>query len=505
MTENKFYVTTPIYYVNDLPHLGHTYTTLLADVINRYYSLIGKKTFFLTGTDEHATKISEIAKKQNLNPQKYCDTIVPHWKNAWEQLGIKYNRFIRTTDTDHIRTVEKILDILYQKGDIYKGTYEGLYCIHCEKFLSKEELIENKCPDHKVEPVKYKEENYFFRLSKYKEKIISVIETDQLKILPQTRKNEILGKLSLNLEDISISRKYADWGIQIPFDNTQTTYVWIDALINYLSGVDYFGIYNKDNSYLWPADLHLMAKDILWFHSVIWTGLLLALDIPLPKKLYVHGFFTINGQKMSKTIGNIIRPQQLIETFGTEATRLLVISHIPSGLDGDFTIPDLIEKYNMLLANNYGNLISRTFAMIKKYFNNKLKVKGCSTETLQHIIKIVQTYSQQIENIELNKMAFCAFEISDIANRYIQQKTPWVLAKNNNFEELSSVLSNLLYYIKSATLLLTPFMPQITQKVLSMFNESTNISTEFKKLILENKIDIHTEIVKDAEVLFKKI
>ncbi len=502
----KFYITTPIYYVNDLPHIGHTYTTILADVISRYYEFLGLENYMLTGTDEHATKILEIANKNGIEPKKYCDEVVLQWKNTWKSLDIKYSRFIRTTDIDHISTVKKVLTILNENGDIYKSNYEGLYCIHCEKFISQEDLIDGKCPDHNVEPKKYQEENYFFKLSKYKEKIVSAIESDEIKIIPQTRKNEVLGKLALKLDDISISRKRSAWGIQLPFDQQQTTYVWIDALINYLSGVDYFKLSNnKLKTTFWPADLQLMAKDILWFHAVIWTGILMAIKAELPKKLYVHGFFTVNGQKMSKTIGNVIKPKELIDIFGVDATRLLLIYNIVSGVDGDFSISSLVEKYNQLLANNLGNLVSRTFAMLKKYFDNKLKTLPASDECINKIVFYKKNYVSSMENVELNKVIENIFEISSFANKYIQNKTPWLLAKNGQMNQLKQVMSDLLYYIKATALLLLPVMPQTSQKILQLYNENLCLNIEFQKLVLENKINIFSENFNDAEILFKKI
>jgi methionyl-tRNA synthetase len=308
---DKFYITTPIYYVNDNPHIGHAYTTVAADVLARWYRLLGLKVYFLTGTDEHGQKIFEAAKSKDRQPKGYCDEIVEVFKSIWKKLNISCDNFIRTTDVVHEDTVKKVLNELYNRDEIYKAKYKGSYCVQCEKFIAPGELADGLCPYHKIKPIERSEENYFFKLSNYREKLIEIISDEShpehFKISPEGRKKEIIGKLKTGLEDISISRASMPWGIPLPFDSSQTTYVWVDALLNYLSGIGYVSG-KSDFAGMWPAEVHLMAKDILWFHSVIWPAILVALKLPLPKRVYAHGFFTVNGQKMSKTIGNVIEP-----------------------------------------------------------------------------------------------------------------------------------------------------------------------------------------------------
>mgnify|MGYP001772864187 CR=1 FL=1 len=501
---SKFYLTTPIYYVNDEPHIGHTYTTVIADVLARYYKLVGYETFFLTGTDEHGNKIQEVAKKNNLEPKTYCDNIVEKFKIAWKLLDIGYNNFIRTTDDYHEKTVQYVLQKIYESGDIYKKYYEGLYCIHCEKFISEDELVDGVCPDHKVAPVIHKEENYFFKLSKYKDIIYEKIKSSEIKIYPETRRNEILGKLELEVEDISISRKTLKWGIVLPFDSEQTIYVWIDALINYLSGIDYFGIKGQPLPHLWPCDLHLIGKDILWFHAVIWPGLLLALKLPLPKQILAHGFFTINGQKMSKTLGNVIKPKQLVDLFGIDATRMLLISNFPLGVDGDFSIDDLRKRYNTELADNLGNLITRTFGMLDKYFSSNLEVKKPSLEVYQKINECVKEYENCFSSLQIHKIPQTILELTSYANWYVQYKTPWILFKEAKTEELKQVIFDLLYCIKASAVLFYPVMPNVTLKIFEILNEKFNESV-FVDLVKRSEIYIASNKFNKSEILFKKI
>ncbi|MFN3550326.1 MAG: methionine--tRNA ligase [Endomicrobiia bacterium] len=503
----KFYLTTPIYYVNDEPHIGHTYTTIIADVISRYYKSLGYETFFLTGTDEHGAKINEAAKKYNLEPKQYCDMIAEKFKSTWQELSIKYSNFVRTTDEYHKKTVQLILQKIYDKGDVYKSNYEGLYCINCEKFISEEELIDGVCPDHNTKPILHKEENYFFCLSKYKDIIFEKIKNGEIQVIPEARKNEILGKLQLQLEDISISRKSLKWGINLPFDNDQIVYVWIDALINYLSGIDFFEVENKPSIYkkFWPCDLHLIGKDILWFHAVIWPAILLSLGIDLPKKILAHGFFTVEGKKMSKTLGNVIKPKQLLELFGVDATRMLILSTFPLGTDGNFSLSEMKEKYNQDLADNYGNLITRTFGMIQKYFGNNMKISKISYEMKGKILECVKNYKVYFENFELHKISDTILSLTSFANKYIQEKTPWVLAKEKKFGELKQILSDLLFCIKSATLLFYPIMPNVSLEVLKSFSETNNFEEEFILLLKDYEVNITKEKIYSLGILFKKL
>lgn len=509
----KFYITTPIYYVNDEPHIGHAYTTVIADVIAKYYQLSGIPTFFLTGTDEHGTKIVDVATKHNLEPKQYCDMIVEKFKHEWQRLKIEYSNFIRTTDLYHEQTVQKVLQKMYENDDIYKSYYEGLYCIQCERFVSEEELTNGLCPDHGTKPVIHKEENYFFKLSKYKEKIYQKIESEELKIIPEIRQNEILGKLQLKVEDISISRKNLKWGIPLPFDTEQTTYVWIDALINYLSGIDYFHVksttmdkfdFSTDN--FWPCDLHIIGKDILWFHAVIWPAMLLSVNLPLPKKILAHGFFTVEGKKMSKTLGNIVRPKELVDIFGVDATRLLVLSMFPVGSDGDFSLAMLKEQYNKSLADNYGNLVSRTFGMISKYFSDRFEIQQLSSGVNEIISSYIKNYRRCFDELAIHKVADTALEVASFANRYVQEQEPWVLFKNNQIQKLQQVLSDLLYCIKVTTLLLYPIMPEKTSNLLRYFVSDKTVQQEFYELLNKGVVNIKSIDNKlPTEILFQKV
>ncbi|MEN3014376.1 MAG: methionine--tRNA ligase [Endomicrobiia bacterium] len=500
----KFYLTTPIYYVNDEPHIGHTYTTVIADVIARYYKILNYKTFFLTGTDEHGAKVEEVAKRNNFEPKQYCDLIANKFKETWNLLNIDYSRFIRTTDLQHEETVNIVLKKLYERQLIYKNYYEGLYCIHCEKFISKEELVDGKCPDHNLEPVFHKEENYFFRLNKFKDLIYKKIEKNEILIIPQERKNEILGKLELNIEDISISRKAVKWAIRLPFDEEQTLYVWVDALINYLSGIDYFKLENAHTFEFWPADLHIIGKDILWFHAVIWPALLIALDIDLPKIILSHGFFTVDGKKMSKTLGNVIKPKQLVDLFGVDATRMLIISNFPLGIDGNFSLLDLKERYNRELADNLGNLVARTIGMVKKFFNDNFEVKEVSYETKEKIVSTIKDYKNCFSTLNIHKIPQVVLSLTSYANWYIQFKAPWSLYKENKTQQLSEVLTDLLSCIKTAALLFYPVMPDISKKILDYF-VIKDLNFEFTQLVEKFELNVKVKEFKSQEILFKKL
>lgn len=354
----KFYITTPIYYVNDKPHIGHAYTTIIADVFARYYrKIIGKENvFFLTGTDEHGAKIAQAAKKNNQSPKDFVDQVSSQYQAVWKALGISSDYFFRTTNPDHKKIVQDILQTLYDKGYIYKSLYKGIYCVGCEKYLTEDEIVDEKCPHHPTtELAKQEEENYFFKLRDFAPKVLEAIESERYKVLPVERKSEILSKIRGGINDISISRTGADWGIPVPWDSKHTIYVWVDALFNYYSAT----LIVPEKKHFWPADLHLMAKDILWFHALIWEALLLALDKELPKVIFAHGFFSIDGQKMSKSLGNIIDPLELVNSYGVDGIRYLLLTSFAFGNDGDVSLLKFNEKYNADLANGIGNLVSR--------------------------------------------------------------------------------------------------------------------------------------------------
>ncbi|MBI4653245.1 methionine--tRNA ligase [Candidatus Kuenenbacteria bacterium] len=453
----KFYITTPIYYVNDEPHLGHAYTTIAADVLSRYHRLKNDDVFFLAGTDEHGLKIEQKAQEEEKNPQKFCDEKATKFKVLWNNLNITNNTFIRTTDLKHKSAVQKILQILFDKKLIYKGEYEGLYCVGCEEYKTKTQLIAGKCPLHKKMPELVKEDCYFFQLSNFQKKIIEKIQKNEFKIEPIERKNEALGFLKKEkLEDLSISRKKVKWGIPLPFDKSYTIYVWVEAFFSYLTGIDWQGDCKKIPNF-WPPDLQLMAKDILRVHTTIWPALLLALDILLPNKLFVHGFFTINGQKMSKTLGNVILPYDLINKFGVDATRYLLLAQFPFGQDGDISMERLEEKYNSDLVNGLGNLVARVLTLAERnftYFSNGNDIE---------IKKTWKEYKKTMKNIQLFETLKIVWNLISFCDKYMEKEKPWEI--KDNPERLNKILSNLLERIYNLAIMILPFMPETSEKI----------------------------------------
>ena len=460
--KEKFYVTTPIYYVNDKPHLGHAYTTLAADILARYYrDKLGKENvFFLTGTDEHGTKIAQAAALAGKTPQVFCDETAALFKNAWENLGIKYDYFIRTTDKRHRESVDKFMQKLREKKTIYEGKYEGLYCEGCEKFMTEKDLIDGKCPDHKKPPVKLSENNYFFKLGNYLDKVKELIEKDEIKILPANRKNEVLSLINQGLEDFSVSREKVKWGIPLVFDQRQVVYVWVEALQNYISAIGY-GDNEKEFKKWWPADLHLMAKDILKFHAVFWPALLLAAGEKPPKEEFIHGFFSINGEKMSKSLGNVLDPNYLVSQYGVDGTRYLLMTQFPFGQDGDISEARFKEKYNADLANNLGNLVARVLNMIEKYCAGKIPKTVKSPKDFQKVNNCIENYLfDQALNEILNIVAW--------ANQEIDKNEPWKLAKSQSQEDrvkLEDLLSSLASLLCDLAQNLAPFLPQTAAKI----------------------------------------
>lgn len=448
----KFYITTPIYYINDIPHIGHGYNIVACDTLARYYQAKGKDVFFMTGVDEHGAKIAEAAKANGLEPQDFVDGLVPKFKEAWKSLNINYSAFFRTTDPKHEEEVQSVVKRLQQKGYIEKREYEGLYCVGCERFYKEDELKDGLCPDHLKAPVLHSEENYFFLLSRFARDILEKIESGELEVAPKARKNEIVGKIKQGLEDISVSRAGVSWGIPFPGDDKQTIYVWVDALLNYYTAEKVF-----DSSDLWPADLHVVGKDIIWFHAIIWPAILLALDLPLPKKIYAHGFFTVNGQKMSKTLGNILDPKELVKEYGADPVRYYLLSAFPFGEDGDVSLESLRSSYQKL-SNDIGNLLQRTLSMINKY---GIEVKGVIEKNSDDSIDIDKEMSELDFMNALRKITgFCEEQ-----NKYIAKSEPWVLAKEGKNKELAEVLTTVyknLYRIANS---LEPFMPDTALKM----------------------------------------
>ncbi|MBI2861713.1 MAG: methionine--tRNA ligase [Chloroflexi bacterium] len=469
-----WYITTPIYYVNDVPHVGHAYTTIAADVLARHQRRLGREVFFLTGTDEHGAKIAEAAQAHRKAPKEYCDEIVAHFKTAWRELDISYDRFIRTTDTDHEEAVQVFLSNLYQAGHIYRGRYEGRYCVGCEKFVTDEDLVDGMCILHAKAPIWYAEDNYFFRLSQFQEPLIAAItderDPNHFVIEPESRANEVLGKLRLGLADISISRASLAWGVPIPFDPTQTTYVWVDALLNYLSGIGFQDDQARFQRF-WPADLHLMAKDILWFHAVIWPAVLMAAGLRSPRRIFAHGFFTINGRKISKTLGNILHPRDLIARFGADATRYLMLSEFPFGTDGDISEAAMEERYHADLSNDLGNLLNRTVAMINRYFDSELPFPETtaslspSDNDLRAVAEAaLSRFEEALDRLTFEDALAAIWQLVSRANKYVEENAPWSLARTDR-ARLVIVLNHLAEALRIIAHLVWPVMPNIAQKM----------------------------------------
>jgi methionyl-tRNA synthetase len=498
MNKNKFYITTPIYYVNDKPHIGHSYTTIVADVLARYNRMLGRDVFFLTGTDEHGAKVAQAAEKVVKEPKEFCDEMAAKFQMTWDSLDISYNKFIRTTDKEHERAVEKFFLVLKEKGAIYEGKYEGLYCTGCEKFITEKELVDGKCPDHKKEPEKILEKNYFFKLKDYLEKVKDLIKPDKIKVEPEQIKKEVLGLFKQNLEDFSVSRESVKWGIKLPFDETQVSYVWVEALQNYISAIGYENDQDKFNKF-WPADLHLMAKDIIKFHAIYWPAMLLAADLPLPKVIFAHGFFTINGQKMSKTIGNVIDPNDLVKKYGADATRYLILSQFPFGQDGDIKADKFDEQYNADLANNLGNLFSRVFKLAQSIENSNTKI---DEKIKERTLNVWQEYEEAMNDFRIDKSLEGVRSLIDFSNKYIDEKKPWKLKKTDQ-DEFSSLMISFLEMIRHVAFMIQPFMPNVSDKIVEQIGCSDDKKLSIDKIKEWRKFDI--EKIKEGIILFPRI
>ena len=467
------YVTTPIYYVNALPHLGHAYTTIVTDAYSRYKRLCGDEVRFQTGTDEHGEKIAEAAAKAGETPRQYVDRIAAAFKETWPLLSICQDYTIRTTDPDHIQTVQDILQRVYDQDDIYFSEYSGLYCQGCERFLTEKELVDGKCPDHLTEPKVVSEQNYFFRMSKYQEWLIDHITTHPEYITPERYRNEVLSFLSEPLEDLCISRPTSrlTWGIPLPFDKNFVTYVWFDALINYLTGIGYPD--GPDFERNWAAAEHVIAKDILKPHAIYWPTIIQSLGLPPYKRLHVHGYWNVDATKMSKSLGNVVRPKELVDAYGVDTVRYFVLREMSFGLDSSFSVDALLARHNSDLANDLGNLFSRSLTMIDKYAEGRIPDRGFVTfftpedrELMSAMSAMVVQYRESMENFRFHKALQAIWEVIGLLNRYIVTNAPWELAKDaRHADRLKMVLYHLAEALWMIALVLKPIMPETAEKM----------------------------------------
>jgi methionyl-tRNA synthetase len=504
---NTFYITTPIYYVNDVPHIGHAYTTVAADVLARYWRLRGRDVFFLTGLDEHGQKVQQAAAKAGIDPQAHCDKLAPQFQTLWKRLNISNDAFIRTTDHPHKSIVQRYLQDLYDKQLIYQDDYTGWYCTFDERFWTEKDVADGLCPDCKRPVEQLREHNYFFKMGQYQDRLIEHIKQHPNFIRPESRRNEILGFLTTQkLGDLSISRPKSrlSWGIELPFDHNYVTYVWFDALVNYISALEYLRpepLFDR----FWPANIHLVGKDILTTHAVYWSTMLMALNLPLPETIFAHGWWTVDGEKMSKSRGNVVDPNKMVDEFGADAFRYFLLREVPFGYDGDFSHGAVVGRINSELADDLGNLLSRSLTMIERFANGVIPQSKITSSLSDKAGEVVARAYVHLERLEFGKALEAIWELVQSTNQHIDKTAPWKLAKNTDAKEhLDEVLFHLAAVLKTLGITLYPFMPSKGEEILRQIGLAWNPSVFFPAAAI-NWDDLPGRTIVKGSSLFPRI